>query len=194
MVTAALLLACLPMFGFVLHPTADYKLIQVQGHPEYLSPECAPDAALLDRAVARLASDLAAIHGVLPKAALTGLAEVAFCIEHENLKNVLAWHKEQPFLVLHEMSHAYHHQVLGFDHATVRQAFDLAASNHRYDSAPYVKGGSQRAYAVNNHKEYLAELSEAYWGRNDFYPFVGSELEKFDPAGFHMIEKLWLGR
>lgn len=128
MVVAALLLACLPMYGFVHHPTVDYKLLKVQGHPVYLSPEAASDAALLDRVVA----------------------------------------KQQPFLVLHEMSHAYHHQVLGFDHATVRQAFDLAVSGHRYDSVPYVNGGNQRAYALNNHKEYFAELSEACWGKNEF--------------------------
>ena len=31
--------------------------------------------------------------------------------------------------------------------------------------------------------EYFAELSEAYFGTNDFYPFVRGELQTTRPAG-----------
>ena len=113
-------------------------------------------------------------------------------IEIGNLRHFLDWRADQPMMVLHEVSHAYHDQVLGFDHVTVRWAYDNAVSSHRYESVPYVRGGSKRAYALTNEKEYFAEMSEAYWGRNDFYPFNRTELEKFDPAGFQMVEKLWL--
>jgi len=70
----------------------------------------------------------------------------------------------------------------------------LAVSSHRYESVRYIRGGKLRAYALNNAAEYFAELSEAYFGKNDFYPFVRGELEEFDHAGFQMIEKLWIVR
>ena len=116
----------------------------------------------------------------------------ATCIEIGNLENFLSWHAEQPVIVLHELSHAYQDRVLGNDNPTIRQAYDSAVSSHRYESVPYIRGGKLRAYALDNAAEYFAELSEAYFGENDFYPFVRSELEEFDPAGFQMIEKLWL--
>ena len=39
--------------------------------------------------------------------------------------------------------------------------------------------------------EYFAELSEAYFGENDFYPFNREELKAFDLEGFEAIESLW---
>jgi len=43
----------------------------------------------------------------------------------------------------------------------------------------------------NNHKEYFAELSEAYFGTNDMYPFVRAELMKHDPEAHALLKKLW---
>jgi hypothetical protein len=215
-----------PLYGFVHHATADYKTIELHGHPVYISPEAVSSADLLDRVIAKLDSDLSMIHGVLPQAALTKIANVKFWIEHDNpdvpgltfhpssdwlkshgyntdkarcieignLEHFLSWHAEQPFLVLHELSHAYQDRVLGNDNPTIRKAYDLAVSSHRYESVLYIRGGKLRAYALNNAAEYFAELSEAYFGKNDFYPFVRGELEEFDPAGFQMIEKLWVVR
>ena len=54
-----------------------------------------------------------------------------------------------------------------------------------------VHGKKQKAYATTNPMEYFAESSEAFFGRNDFYPFVRSELEKYDPATFKLLMKLW---
>jgi len=39
-----------------------------------------------------------------------------------------------------------------------------------------------RAYAMNDAKEYFAEETEAFFGRNDFYPFTREELKKHDPS------------
>lgn len=208
--------------GFVHHPTAKFRLTQVQGHPVYLSPDV--DPTLLARALPKLDADLAKIHSILPRNAIARLTGTAFWIERDNpgtpgmtyhpseqwlrqngynpdkargieignLRHFLDWSADQPFMVLHELSHAFHDRVLGFDHATVRWAFDLAVASKRYEAVPYVRGGRRKAYALTNEKEYFAELSEAYWGRNDFYPFQRSELQAFDTAGFQMIEKLWM--
>ena len=40
--------------------------------------------------------------------------------------------------------------------------------------------------------EYFAEASEAYFGTNDFYPYVRSELAEHDPALFELLGKFWM--
>jgi hypothetical protein len=55
----------------------------------------------------------------------------------------------------------------------------------------YYDGQPKRAYALNNDQEYFAELTEAYFGTNDFYPFVRPEVEQFDPVGFAMLKSAW---
>ena len=49
----------------------------------------------------------------------------------------------------------------------------------------------ERAYGMNNPQEYFAELTEAYFGTNDFYPFVKPELAEHDAQGYAAIESLW---
>ena len=39
--------------------------------------------------------------------------------------------------------------------------------------------------------EYFSELTESYFGINDFYPFVKEELKKYDPIGYECVEKIW---
>ena len=48
-----------------------------------------------------------------------------------------------------------------------------------------------RAYAANNPQEYFAELSEAWFGANDFYPFVRAEVLEHDPEAAELLKKLW---
>ncbi len=40
-------------------------------------------------------------------------------------------------------------------------------------------------------KEYFAEATEAYFGVNDFFPFVRAELKAYDPVGFALMEAVW---
>jgi hypothetical protein len=37
-------------------------------------------------------------------------------------------------------------------------------------------------------------LSEAYFGRNDFYPIKRDELQTFDPDMFELLVRLWVER
>ena len=48
-----------------------------------------------------------------------------------------------------------------------------------------------RAYAMTNPAEYFAEGTEAYFSRNDFYPFTKDELKKHDPGMYDLLGKLW---
>jgi hypothetical protein len=112
-------------------------------------------------------------------------------VEIANAQNFLTWTLEQPWMVLHELAHAYHHQVLGFDHPEVRRCYQQAVASHRYDKVLHINGRERRHYALTNEREYFAETTEAYFGRNDFYPFVRAELRQHDPAGYALMEKLW---
>jgi hypothetical protein len=115
---------------------------------------------------------------------------MAGCVEIGNLKNFLAWQHIQPSMVLHELSHAFHFQVLG-ELPAINKAFESAVAGKKYESVLFVTGGHRRAYALTNKYEYFAECSEAYFGRNDFYPFIRSELKSFDPQGYAAVETAW---
>jgi hypothetical protein len=113
-------------------------------------------------------------------------------IELSNARNFVQWSRSaQPWMVMHEMAHAYHHLVLGDDCKSIEAAYKHAVDSKLYESVAYCGGGKQKAYALTNSKEYFAELSEAYFGRNDFYPFVRSELKQYDPQGFQVMEEVW---
>jgi len=100
------------------------------------------------------------------------------------------WAKH-PYVVLHELAHAYHDQVLDFDHPEIVAAFKDAKSKGIYDKVLVYSGGKVRHYGLSNHKEYFAESTEAYFGVNDFYPFVRAELKEHDPAMYGLMQKFW---
>ncbi len=120
-------------------------------------------------------------------------AEKARCVEVANARNFLDWTSDQPWMVLHELAHGYHHQFLegGFDNPAVKAAFDDSIKAKRYESVERIHGKKQKAYAATDPMEYFAETSEAFFGRNDFFPFVRSELKRHDPTMFALLEKLW---
>ncbi len=112
-------------------------------------------------------------------------------VEIGNAGHFLKWSLDQPAMLLHELSHAYHDQVLGYDHAGIKEAFHKAVASKRYESVLRGNGRMERAYALSNDQEYFAEASEAYFGANDFYPFVRAELEKHDPQIFQVLSEVW---
>lgn len=119
--------------------------------------------------------------------------EKARGIEIANPKNFVEWtQRDQPLMVLHELAHAYHHAVLGYDHALIASCFEKAAASGKYDEVMHVSGKPRKHYALSNDREYFAELTESYFGMNDFAPFTREELKAFDPDGYAMIEELWL--
>ena len=119
--------------------------------------------------------------------------EKARCVELANARNFLKWTHEQPWMVFHELAHGYHHQFLdrGFDNGPVRAAFDRATAAKSYDSVLRASGRRERHYALTNPQEYFAEASEAYFGTNDFYPYVRAELREHDPDGCDLLARLW---
>ena len=118
--------------------------------------------------------------------------EKAGAIEIANVSNFVSWSRaDQPWMLMHELVHAYHFGHLGEDYADIKAAFSHAQQLKLYEAVAYIHGGKQRAYALNNEKEYFAELSEAYLGQNDFYPFKRDDLLTYDPVGYALMVKVW---
>ena len=97
----------------------------------------------------------------------------------------------QPYVILHELAHAYHDRVLGFEHAEITAAWKRAKASGQYDTVRHIGGGTRRHYALNNPKEFFAEMTEAYLGANDYWPFVKGELKVADPRTHGLLKKLW---
>ena len=118
--------------------------------------------------------------------------EKAGGMEINNARHFVGWsRKAQPWMVLHELAHAYYFRTLGDGDAGVEEAYRRAIDGKLYDSVEYFDGTKQKAYAATNAKEYFAEISEAYFGKNDFYPFTRDQLERHDPDGFRLMERAW---
>jgi len=112
-------------------------------------------------------------------------------VEFGNAEHFLSWSKQQPAMVLHELAHAWHHQVLGYGQEAIRASFAATKAAGTIDQVLYVTGGMQDAYALNNEQEFFAEMSEAWWWTNDMYPFVRSELAAALPEVGAQMEAWW---
>lgn len=98
---------------------------------------------------------------------------------------------KHPAVILHELAHSYHDQILGFDDKDVLEAYDRAMKEKLYDEALLFTGEKVRHYGATDHKEYFSEATEAYFYHNDFYPFVRAELKLHDPRAYTLMEKVW---
>jgi hypothetical protein len=97
----------------------------------------------------------------------------------------------QPWAVLHELAHAYHDRVLGFDEPRILAAWKKFRDSGRYKSVLTSPGGEREHYALTDQKEFFAEMTESYFGANDFYPFVAGELKQAEPEIFALLRDIW---
>ena len=54
-----------------------------------------------------------------------------------------------------------------------------------------IEGGRREHYALTTPQEWFAETSEAWFGTNDFQPFVRGELLEFDPQAAELMRAIW---
>jgi hypothetical protein len=179
------------------------------------------DPELKQRCLKILSSSLARLAGVVPAPAWQKLRQVPIWLDYEDVQFIngaylpsrlwLATHgmdpdkaksvqftrnlatliANQPNLVLHELAHAYHDLVLGESQPAIVAAYQQALASGLYNSVERNDGSRGRAYALKNHREFFAELSEAYFGRNDYYPYTREQLQAFDPESFKVIAEAW---
>lgn len=114
-------------------------------------------------------------------------------VEIANGKKFVSWTYDQPWMVMHELAHAYHHQFLadGFGNKEIKAVWEADMASKKYDSVLHWDGKTAKHYAENNPMEFFAECTEAYFGRNDFYPFINAELKTFDPEAYRLMETVW---
>lgn len=98
---------------------------------------------------------------------------------------------KHPAVILHELAHGFHDQILGFDHPPIRQVFEKAKAAGSYERVLLYTGAEVRHYGLTDHKEYFAEGTEAYFYRNDFFPFVRAELKRHDPEFHDLLKQIW---
>jgi len=97
----------------------------------------------------------------------------------------------QPFAVLHELAHAYHDQVLGFDNPEIMKVWKDFCADKKHQSVLRYSGRMEPHYGLTDQKEFFAEMTESYFGTNDFYPFVRAELQRDEPEAFALMKKIW---
>lgn len=118
-------------------------------------------------------------------------------VEFTNVLIFPAETRRMPNFVLHELAHAYHDRELpgGHANAEVIAAFERARAAGGYERVERQDAEGrrtvERAYALTSPPEYFAECTEAYFSRNDFFPFCRAELERHDPQACRLLEKLW---
>lgn len=100
-------------------------------------------------------------------------------------------HHQQPWAVLHELAHAYHDQVLDFDHPEIKAAWERFRDSGRYEKVLHIDGRETKHYGLTNQKEFFAEMTEAYFGLNDFYPFHRAELKRDEPQLYELLKTIW---
>jgi hypothetical protein len=98
---------------------------------------------------------------------------------------------EQPWVILHELAHAYHDQVLGFDELRVKEAYERFKKSGRGEKTLLFDGRRVRHYALTNQMEFFAEMTEAYFGVNDFFPFNRAELKEAEPETYQLLRDIW---
>lgn len=96
-----------------------------------------------------------------------------------------------PWVVLHELAHGYHDQVLGYEEPRIKAAWKKFRDSGKYKSVLTNRWGMHEHYALANQMEFFAEMTESYFGSNDFYPFVAGELQQAEPEVFALMAEIW---
>lgn len=99
--------------------------------------------------------------------------------------------REQPWVILHELAHAYHDQVLGFDDPRIKEAYEQYKKSGRGDKTLLYDGRRVKHYALTNPMEFFAEMTESYFGANDFFPFNRAELKESEPEIYELMAHVW---
>lgn len=113
-------------------------------------------------------------------------------IEIANIDKALERFGKDKNTVIHEVIHAFHHKIIPKELAdAVNSIYLQVLAEGRYQSVPYREGGYRRAIASFNKWAYFAELTEAYLGENDYYPFSRGDIASYDPAIYPILAQIY---
>lgn len=118
-------------------------------------------------------------------------------VEFTNVRIFEAEVRRMPNFALHELAHAYHNITMrmSFANLEIKAAYEKAKAGGKYERVERKdsegRSSMGRAYALTNPQEYFAECTEAFFSRNDFFPFTRAELKTHDPEMFDLLVKTW---
>ena len=92
---------------------------------------------------------------------------------------------------LHELAHAYHDQVLGFDQPEIVSAWERFRDDPRTGHVRHIDGELEPHYGRTDPMEYFAEMTETLFGTNDFAPFNRGQLAAERPEDLALMRKIW---
>lgn len=123
-------------------------------------------------------------------------AELAKCVHIPRAADLATRRNinEQPWAVLHELAHAFHDQQLGFDEPKIKGAYEKFKASGHGDAALLYDGKRVKHYGLTNQMEFFAEMTESYFGVNDFFPFNRAELKEAEPEIFMLFAEVWGAR
>ena len=118
---------------------------------------------------------------------------LAKCVHIPEVEDFLspAENVRMPWVVLHELAHGFHDQTIGFDDPRVIAAWKKFCAGGKYQSVLTSTGHMREHYALTDQMEFFAEMTECYFGSNDFYPFVAGELKTAEPEIFALLAEIW---
>ena len=119
--------------------------------------------------------------------------KLAKCVHIPEVEDFLSPYENHrmPWVVLHELAHGFHDQTIGFDDARVTAVWKKFCQSGRYKSVLTRPGHLREHYGLTDQKEFFAEMTECYFGSNDFYPFVTGELKQAEPEIFQLLAEIW---
>ena len=94
-------------------------------------------------------------------------------------------------VVLHELAHAYHFKVLGFDDEAIIAGYQKFCDSEKFDAVTYPQGRQRPHYGLMDHKEFFAEMTETFFTENNTFPFNRTELMLYYPEGYQLLAELW---
>jgi hypothetical protein len=107
---------------------------------------------------------------------VTILRMLSLTLEHQ------PGHDSGRCVILHEMAHAVHHQLLGPGNRAVAAAYRQAMERGLYDRNQYI---------TTNEPEFFAEASCAYFNQLSYYPRTRADLQEHDPFTYKLMLSVW---
>jgi hypothetical protein len=119
--------------------------------------------------------------------------KLAKCVHIPEVEDFLSPYENHrmPWVVLHELAHGFHDQTIGFEDVRVIAAWKKFRDSGKYKSVLTIFGMMRKHYGLTDPKEFFAEMTECYFGSNDFYPFVTGELKQAEPETFALLAEIW---
>jgi hypothetical protein len=94
--------------------------------------------------------------------------------------------------LMHELAHAWHIGNWPDKYPPIYNAYLQAKQKGLYTNVEDYKGKTiNQVYALQNQREYFAELSAMYFVGGNYFPYNAGALLKYDKVGEKMIKSLW---